>query len=648
MNRRKILIVALQAAIVIAVLSAFGAVGFLEYSAQPGFCDNCHIMEPYYQSWLSSSHNQVPCIKCHYAPGIKAEAMGKVQAANQVVKYITRAYGEKPWAEIEDAACTREGCHLQQELRIVSFRGVLFDHAEHLTELRRGKQLRCTSCHSQIVQGEHLTVTVSSCALCHFKDRPVGQPLGGCLGCHSNPPNVEHDGVPIDHEQIVRDHVSCSKCHADVVVGDGAASEERCWTCHNLPDRVAEFENTTMIHRTHIGEHNVECQQCHTTIQHKIVALEESVELECANCHTGAHRAQQELFTGSGGHGTEDAPSRMFLARVTCESCHALPGEIPGHEGVSQAGEATCLSCHGVQYADMLSGWQETMADRLSQVTRVVAGVRAAVGRSPRQPADSLIRAAEENVELVRVGKGAHNVQYADQLLRAAVRMAREAAVVGGANPSLASVNLGRPLNETGCASCHFGVEARDPLRFQGRRFEHESHLVGAGMECAACHTPFSEHGGVTLQSTASCDGCHHLSESPEACAVCHEVSPSQPFPVATGAYVHAPHDAFPCAQCHQAPSMSVEEDACMTCHMLHHTPTTNCLACHGPETKDRHPAGIHSFGCQTCHTSPDLQMINAWSRQVCTVCHQDRVEHNAPHPCEGCHTMPPFGGGGG
>ena len=85
------------------MLLSLTTVGFIEYSAQPAFCTNCHNMEPYYESWAESSHNGVPCIRCHYAPGIKAEAMGKLQAANQVVKYVTGAYGTKPWAEIEDA-----------------------------------------------------------------------------------------------------------------------------------------------------------------------------------------------------------------------------------------------------------------------------------------------------------------------------------------------------------------------------------------------------------------------------------------------------------------------------------------------------------------------------------------------------------------
>ena len=73
-------------AILVIVLGAVGTVGFVQISSQPGFCKSCHIMRPYYDSWTTSSHRNVPCIQCHIAPGIRAEAMTKIQAANMVVK----------------------------------------------------------------------------------------------------------------------------------------------------------------------------------------------------------------------------------------------------------------------------------------------------------------------------------------------------------------------------------------------------------------------------------------------------------------------------------------------------------------------------------------------------------------------------------
>ncbi|MFQ6047378.1 MAG: NapC/NirT family cytochrome c, partial [Gemmatimonadales bacterium] len=350
----------IQVAILAVILVAVGGIGFVEYSGQPGFCKKCHIMEPYYESWATSSHNEVPCIKCHYAPGIKAEAMGKLQAANQVVKYVTGAYGMKPWAEIEDAACLRSGCHIEAQLETdVFYRGVRFNHAHHLGELRRGKQLRCTSCHSQIVQGEHVAVTQVTCNLCHFKGRGQEEPVAGCVGCHAAPPRaVTAQGVVVDHRSYFEDLVPCLSCHEQVAHGSGAADEQRCFNCHNEPARLQEFENTTLVHRVHIAEHNIECTQCHMPIEHFVVSLAQTFELDCSSCHRDVHRVQEQLYAGLGGHEVESTPSSMYLARVSCQSCHGLPRMLDGHEQVQVAGEASCLSCHGIRYANILPGWQ--------------------------------------------------------------------------------------------------------------------------------------------------------------------------------------------------------------------------------------------------------------------------------------------------
>jgi len=32
-------------------------------------------------------------------------------------------------------------------------------------------------------------------------------------------------------------------------------------------------------------------------------------------------------------------------------------------------------------------------------------------------------------------------------------------------------------------------------------------------------------------------------------------------------------------------------------------------------------------------------------SREVCTLCHVDRVDHNAPVACDQCHDVKPWGG---
>ena len=63
------------------ILVLICSVGMFEFSTSPYFCASCHIMKPYYESWSTSTHRDVACIKCHIAPGIKAEAMKKMAKA---------------------------------------------------------------------------------------------------------------------------------------------------------------------------------------------------------------------------------------------------------------------------------------------------------------------------------------------------------------------------------------------------------------------------------------------------------------------------------------------------------------------------------------------------------------------------------------
>jgi hypothetical protein len=649
-GRRRVLWIILQLGILVVLVMGVGTVGFIEYSAQPGFCNNCHNMVPYYDSWAASSHNDVSCVKCHYAPGIKAEAMGKLQAANQVVKYITGTYGLRPWAEIEDAACLRSGCHATRKLEgEVVFAGVRFDHTEHLGELRRGKQLRCTSCHSQIVQGEHLTVTRSTCFLCHFKDRPEGDPVAGCTGCHASPPRVVSPaGFVVEHADYVRDMVSCVSCHDNVRDGSGAADRGRCFICHNEPERLEQFDDTDTMHRIHIAEHNVECAQCHLEIRHGTMAHDASADLDCRSCHQRTHDSQRQLYSGTGGHGTAEMPSSMYLANVSCNGCHELTANVRGHERVDRAGEATCMSCHGTRYADILPGWKQAMDRKTAQVSAIVRAARAAAGGLARgSRVDSLIAAAEDNLALVETGGGVHNIAFADELLRQAVQLVRDAVRAGGLSYSVPAVELGPSVTTNECMQCHLGSESRT-VPFGQTTFDHERHVLRGGLACSACHSSMDDHGRTRLVSTAQCQACHHRTAQPIACERCHTGpvgAPSETIVKLTGDFQHSPHVAadLACARCHQPPAMDASGVDCASCHESHHQLDSTCLSCHRPSSgimAMHEVQSAHSVMCTQCHET-GVENLTRWSREVCTVCHVDMVDHEAPQPCESCHVMP-------
>ena len=260
-----------------AVLGAFlltiGGVttGAAVYTSRSQFCISCHIMEPYYVSWQESSHRDVACIKCHFPPGAAEKVRGKMLGLVQLLKYVTASAGPRLSAEISDASCLR--CHDTRLLAgRVDFHGIPFDHRPHLTELRRGKKLRCTSCHSQIVQGEHMTVTTSTCFLCHFKDQQFNDGLGTCTRCHQIPEN-QFDlggGVKFSHELAYDRGVDCANCHRDVIRGNGAVPRERCKACHNREDDLKRIDDHEFMHQIHVTDHKVDCLQCHLEIQHSL------------------------------------------------------------------------------------------------------------------------------------------------------------------------------------------------------------------------------------------------------------------------------------------------------------------------------------------------------------------------------------------
>src|SRR3989337_233241 len=183
-RRRRGTVGLLIAAGVLLVVGVAGA-GLWELSSSPVLCNSCHIMKPYVEAWRTSKHNNVPCVQCHYPPGLRDTIWVKYQALSQVVKWATQTYSSKPFAEIEDGSCLRSGCHSDRLLtgKVTYKRRILFDHKPHLEGVRRGRQLRCTSCHSQIVVRTHIEVTDTTCFLCHFKGMKTRSELTPIAGC---------------------------------------------------------------------------------------------------------------------------------------------------------------------------------------------------------------------------------------------------------------------------------------------------------------------------------------------------------------------------------------------------------------------------------------------------------------------------------
>lgn len=571
--------------------------GTVHVTSQSNFCGNCHVMEPYYESWKTSSHNFAECVDCHIPPGVEAAIEKKVEALNMVVSYFTGSYGSNPWAEIDDASCLR--CHTEPLDGPVLFGDVLFDHGPHLTEMRRGKQLRCTSCHGQIVQGSHITVTPSTCVLCHFREEPTPPPtaapvaagmvpaaavgitpatetreLDECILCHEVPDRIiEKGALSFDHGDVSRFDMDCAWCHSHVVKGDGRATENRCLICHNDPERLAAFDDTERMHKTHVTDHKVECLHCHTEMRHGTFdGRDEVAGIGCNTCHEGGHSPQRDLFVGIGGRGTEPRPDVMHLAGIRCEGCHTqskLKGKGAGI--VHTANNTSCVACHGAGFDNILDRWLDLEATRLTAARQQLRDAQ------QRLPADhQALIDAQANIDLVAAGRAVHNINYAQDVLWSNHELLDAALVSAGKDP------VGAPWASvpyaSDCLRCHQGIELQRG-EWQGRPFAHDKHVIGQQVDCLTCHEPHVDgamHEIVSI-SAADCATCHHADDDGDLvdrCEQCHVGVIQDVVPVESDYgdlfdhLYHVEEEELACADCHIADVIpAVDTEMCLDCH---------------------------------------------------------------------------------
>lgn len=437
--------------VVIAILAfmTLGGYGFYEYSNTPQFCNSCHIMQPYYTAWEESSHKDVACIECHISPEAGAKWEAKVQGMIQALKYITHTYSSKPYAEIEDSSCLRSGCHqerLVNQHSTETFKNnVVFDHAPHLLESRRGKELRCTSCHAQIVVGNHMEVTTSTCYLCHFResaDHDV-EKLSECRLCHKklSDRTIEHkvldprdptkviDTITFNHVDFIGDkEVDCRSCHLTAINGTGEAKTEQCFVCHNDPEHIERIGDIEFIHKNHITIHNVTCERCHDPIKHEVRTESFTMEQNCQRCHVTTHVGQREMYMGIGGRGIEGPnPGVMYRTMVDCAGCHIGHGDentvtsrLHGYTKVVDF--RSCEYCHGEDaegFRELFMDSMNEVKERLVTVKAQYKNAKAALGRigSIDEELKKRFDNAEFDLNFIELALGwAHNAEYSDEM----------------------------------------------------------------------------------------------------------------------------------------------------------------------------------------------------------------------------------------
>ncbi len=316
---------------------------------------------------------------------------------------------------------------------------------EHLqTRLRQLAGLSCAACHTYDASGsKHITVEQQACFVCHFTNQAFNRHTGACLTCHEPPTRkiAVHEaagGAPgtgiMDHQEIVRRNIDCASCHLDVIQGTGRVTARECTHCHDQERYMVDFAGRTtrdieFYHRTHSALQRARCPDCHGVVQHQLASAITTETAEgflapvldnCKHCHPNHHHEQTSLLAGIGAEGLgPPMPNAMFGSRINCRACHTQPGSDFKGAPLIQATAATCVQCHTEEYRSLLDRWINELDTRLKETSDSLDRLEKRIeqarvqGRAIPARVEEIVKRTRHNLELVRIGDGIHNRNYA-------------------------------------------------------------------------------------------------------------------------------------------------------------------------------------------------------------------------------------------
>jgi hypothetical protein len=250
---------------------AFGIPGFYKFKKfvdeDPRLCISCHKANPEFQLWLTGSHRQVSCQKCHHTTSEQSVAMLR--------SYVAGKNPNEKHAVVEVGACA--GCHFSHDPHWPQVGG----SRGHKIHYEKNK-IACIRCHAASMHG--FTPMAEKCAECHPNHavNVSGMQKLHCFACHeflTNEPGLRptrHDCMRCHTSQGINaplaDHggpmeTSCSACHRPHAKQDEALAS--CRACHKTIDADG-------LHGRHRKKLCIDCHRPHTW---------KAAEKGCVPCH---------------------------------------------------------------------------------------------------------------------------------------------------------------------------------------------------------------------------------------------------------------------------------------------------------------------------------------------------------------------------
>ncbi len=573
------------------------SIGMYKFSETAFFCGSCHHMEEYVASWKTSTHKDVGCIDCHYKPGIINHLKGKWRDGQVSLIYVIS--GKTPpraHAQVDDESCLQSKCHSKAELDTpIVFKNVVFNHSNHLKELKREKKLRCTTCHSQIVQGTHMVVTDVECFICHFykekgqKELPA---FSKCTACHFEAKGeIKIGDFYFNHKNYMKRGIACEKCHTNMIEGDGRIKENTCLQCHDKKQVIEAKYTPEYLHRIHVTDYKVECFACHSVIKHETKKLHyrSADQSECVQCHRPEdhHDSVVNMYIGKGAKFVEDTPNRKATLNMDCTMCHDASRDK------SQIA-AKCSGCHGNFTDSMVGRWNKLVRENQAELLKDIQLTKEVIaGKKLESKLKKKIDEAMYNYAFIENGHGAHNIIYTMKIIETTRNVLREvrAKVTG-------ETIVVKPFKLSCTTLCHGNINQRK-IAFGTVNFPHEPHAEN-DEACTTCHSKYDNHGKTTMKG---CSSCHHGEGIGKVtCQDCHksEVAMFMGTGVAGVQGIKSPlQKKADCISCHSGIKKTGKHDlssikaSCKNCHKKDYSGTVNEWAKKNKELKEKYTAEL-------------------------------------------------------
>lgn len=306
-QKRKVRVAAAVLAVVVVLIGvSFGAA---EYTSTSSFCDGCHEMNRYYDSWHASTHKGSQCKDCHIPRGFANFAKTKIFAFREVYVHVSGQVKAPLIVRRQASNSVCQDCH-RDGGRAKAFGTVTLASSTFAHSSNHSGSCGKAGCHQRLVHQSVSPPTyvwpasMNACFVCH-DDRtaskkcnychksPPHNDMGQCDGCHSLTSwKLAGFNHPFPLEGV-HSTLPCTKCHPAAAAGQGlpapggkvtfdfGKAPATCIDCH--------------------GDHHQglkDCSQCHTAqgwtpanFTHPQVGPhigsggDERRTLQCGDCH---------------------------------------------------------------------------------------------------------------------------------------------------------------------------------------------------------------------------------------------------------------------------------------------------------------------------------------------------------------------------